>query len=84
MIRRSCFAVALAALVAAPLAAAVVLVSWFRMTHAGGVPLSPAHWSSQTFVTSFDVLVLLMWLPCASWISRMRARVTAGLLDGQD
>jgi hypothetical protein len=73
MIRRFCVVSLLAAVVAAPLAAVVVLVAWFGMDHAGVGPVSPAHWSGQTFVASFDILVVLMWLPCASWISWMRA-----------
>lgn len=77
MIRRFCFASLIAAVVAAPIATVVVLVAWFEMDHAVAAPVSPAHWSGQMFVTTFDVLVLLMWLPCASWISRMRARVGA-------
>ncbi len=74
MPRHLFYAGLLAAVVSTPLAAAIVLVHWLSMEPAIAVSMSPALWSGRSFVATFDVLVILTWLPCATWISRLSAR----------
>jgi hypothetical protein len=71
------FSVLLAATISTPLAFGVVAMQWARMDLGGAAafPLSAAVWSARTFIASFDMLVLITWLPCAIWISRSIARL---------
>lgn len=74
--RRNLFhAALLAAFVSAPLAVAIVIADWVWMEHEVAQSMSAALWSGRAFTAWFDVLMLVTWLPCASWVSRRLARV---------
>lgn len=66
----------LAAIAATPVAVAVVLVRGAQLDlNAGPEALRDATlWLMQTFVMSFDVSLLAMWLPCAFLLSRLKNR----------
>jgi hypothetical protein len=68
--------VLLAAIAATPVAVAVVAFRGAQVDlDAGPEALREATlWLMQTFVVSFDVSVLAMWLPCAFLLSRLKNR----------
>jgi len=35
--------------------------------------VSPAMWSARSFLMYFDLLVPVVLIPCAAWMSRLRA-----------
>lgn len=69
------FSLLLAVIVSAPLAVVAVAAAWVvepdpvRLASA----TSPAVWSARTFIASFDVLVVLTWLPCVIGVKRLAA-----------
>ena len=72
----------LAAVCSGPLAAAAVLLHW---TSAGpgtllSDGLSPALWSARKFLAYFDLSMLVTFVPCAAWISRVSERLQMRLL----
>ena len=66
----------LAAIAATPVAVAIVVFRGAQVDlDAGPDALREATlWLMQTFVMSFDVSVLAMWLPCAFLLSRLKHR----------
>jgi hypothetical protein len=68
--------VLLAAIAATPVAVAVVLFRGRQLDlNAEPEALRDATlWLMQTFVMSFDVSLLAMWLPCAFLLSRLKNR----------
>jgi hypothetical protein len=66
--------VLLAAILSGPFAAAAVV---YEATHLDRVtlsdPISPAMWSARSFLRYFDLFVALGFVPCALWVSSLRA-----------
>ena len=64
----------IAAILSAPVAAAAVVFQASRLDPvAWSDSLSPAMWSARSFLMYFDLLVPVALVPCAVWMSRLRA-----------
>jgi len=76
---RRCFfgSVLLAAMAATPIACAFVLFEGAQVDLTGGPEAvhAAALCLMRTFVVSFDLSVMMMWLPCAFYVSRLRRPV---------
>jgi hypothetical protein len=76
MSHRKLFFVSLmiAAILSAPVAAAAVVFQASRLDPVTwSDSLSPAMWSARSFLMYFDLLVPVALVPCAVWMSRLRA-----------
>jgi hypothetical protein len=69
--------VLLAAVLSAPLAAAAVVFQAAQLNaEAWSSPVGPAMWSARSFLMYFDLFVPIALVPCAVWMSRLRAQKT--------
>ncbi|HEX7794717.1 MAG TPA: hypothetical protein VF456_10220 [Vicinamibacterales bacterium] len=73
---RRCFfgSVLLAAIAAIPMACAFVLFEGAQIDVTGGPEAvhAAALALMRTFIVSFDISVMTMWLPCAFYLSRLK------------
>jgi hypothetical protein len=73
---RSCFfgSVLLAAMAATPMACAFVVFEGAQVDLTGGPEAvhAAALALMRTFIVSFDISVMTMWLPCVFFLSRLR------------
>ena len=73
---RRCFfgSVLLAAIAATPMACAFVLFEGAQVDLTGGPEAvhAAALALMRTFIVSFDLSVMTMWLPCALYVSRLK------------
>ena len=69
--------VLVAAVLSAPLAAAAVVFQAAQLdSQAWSSPVGPAMWSARSFLMYFDLFVPIALVPCAVWVSRLRAQKT--------